>query len=130
MLPKDIEDIIHKQKVSMIVSEVNEQIKKLNYKVVQTDDMFYISDFGALDLNGKANNVFVISTNHNFKIKSLYLDYQSRRDMGDCQWSYVCNKCGEFLKSVEVTFTSSYDEQDEFQRDYYCKCHKYYCGGW
>lgn len=111
MLPKDIENIIHKFKTSMIVSEVNDKIKNLQRKCYKAEDI-YIYHINEEPYWNNNHNVYSITTNKDYKIKSIYLDYCNKRYIG-FQWTYICKKCGEYLKL--------YKNEDI----YYCNCHDY-----
>jgi len=108
LLP-DLINIIYKMKTSMHVHEVNEQILKLKRKSGKADDI-WIDQKEFWDDN---HNVYYVTTNKKFKIRSINLDYQSTRDLG-FQWTYVCNKCGEFLTI-----------KNDDDRTYSCHCHDY-----
>ena len=110
LLPTDIENIIHKMKVSMIVHENNKMINNLQRKCKKADDIF-IYDKQIFWNND--HEVYFITTNKEYKIHTVHMDYQTRRDFG-FHWTYVCNKCGEILKL-----------EDDDQQLYSCNCHLY-----
>lgn len=117
MLPKEIVDIIYKQKTSMCVHKVNEEIKKLNIKWYKADDIwnYQIERVSFWDRN---HNVYAITGDSN--IRSIYLDYKSRRFMSK-QWTYICGDCGEYLTECE---------RPKHMKDsifYDCDCNRYLC---
>jgi len=101
--------IIYKMKTSIIVHEINLQILQLKRISEKADDIWINRDTFLDD----RHNVYFITTNKKLNIKSINLDYISMREL-DSQWTYVCNKCGEFLRI----------ENDD-NRSYKCDCHNY-----
>lgn len=95
-LIKDIIDLIYKDKTSMVVHEINQQILKLDRRCFKADDIWLLTHNGTHNFWDNNHEVYAITTNKTFKMKSIYLDYQSTRDFG-FQWTYICNKCGEYL---------------------------------
>ena len=106
---EDLKTIILKMKTSMHVHEVNQQILQLKRKSGKADDIWILHD----EFWDDNHQVYFITTNKKFNIKSINLDYQSTRDLG-FQWTYVCNKCGEILLLL-----------NDKERRYHCKCHEY-----
>ena len=107
MLPKEIEDIIYKKKLSLCVHEINEDIKNLKRQEFIADDIY-----------PKAHRffpehmVYIITTNPKYKIKSIYLNNISYRNIGCKQWTYICGKCGEYLKEAD--------------NEFHCECGNYF----
>ena len=93
MLPTDLLNIIHKKKTSMCVYQVNQQILTINRKQFKADDIYCHEEQHFWDDNHK---VYVLIYK-NLKIKPINLDYLTYRNLG-FQWTYICQKCGEFLK--------------------------------
>lgn len=107
MLPKALEDIIYKKKVSICVNEINEQIKQLDRHCFIADDVFPV-----IERFFPEHQVYAITTNKKFNIKPIHLAPESYRFIG-CQWTYICDKCGEYLKICK-------------NKTYKCKCQEYH----
>ena len=73
----------------MIIFEVNQQIKDLKRSQFYADDLYVVSKPNFL------HNVWGITYNEKFCIKSLNISYEMERDFGGCR--YFCINCGDFL---------------------------------
>lgn len=111
-LIKEIKEIIYEMKLSMCVSDINKGIKNINRQCYKADDIWIEGDNHYWN---DSHEVYVITTNKGL-MKSIYLDYKTKRDLGTIQWTYICNKCGEYLKPLT---------SDELNQYYECKCHFY-----
>ena len=90
--------------------KLNKQIENLQRTIYKADDVFIEENQPQYFWNTN-HNVYVITTNKKYNMKSIYLDYITMRNLG-FQWTYICNSCGEYLKIKN-------------DAKYHCKCNSY-----
>ena len=125
ILIDDILDIIYDKKKAMCVHEINEQIKKLGRECGKADDIwsYYMDSSNGISFWEREHEVYYITTNKDYKIRSLYLDYQTQRFLNR-QWTYICKKCGEYL--VLINPKPKDDDIDLIDSNFYeCRCGRY-----
>ncbi len=113
---KDVINIIHSMKNSMILHEINQQILNIKYKSFPSDDVYHFDKNHSMW--DSANNIYVVTYNKKINIRSIFFNYTVYRNY-KFKKTYICKDCGEYLKPDNPAIKL-------FNcKSYHCKCGHY-----